>query len=289
MRSLVLGAAGQIGSALVSHLRDQGHAVLEFDLVRSGAEDLRQHGNPRLEELMRQCDFVYFLAFDVGGAVYLKKYQMTYEFLSNNVKIMNTTFDMLRAYNKPFVFASSQMSNMAYSSYGVLKSVGEYYTRILGGIVSKFWNVYGVEQDATKAHVITDFVRKAKDGRMVDMLTDGTEERQFLFARDASEALLYFGEHYDQIPRDRELHVTSFEWVSILRVAHLVAGFFEGTTVVPGAQQDGVQRDKRNEPDPFVLNYWRPRTVLADGIRCVIDAMKGPEQYPTMNHARYRA
>ena len=62
-------------------------------------------------------------------------------------------------YSKPFVFASSQMSNMSYSPYGVMKRVGELYTKSLNGLIVKFWNVYGIEKDMEKAHVITDFIR----------------------------------------------------------------------------------------------------------------------------------
>ena len=56
---------------------------------------------------------------------------------------MAQTFGFLEKYKKPFVFASSQMSNMSYSPYGVLKRVGELYTRSLKGLTVKFWNVYG--------------------------------------------------------------------------------------------------------------------------------------------------
>ena len=75
--------------------------------------------------------FVFFLAFDVGGSRYLKKYQHTFDFINNNTHLMAQAFDALNKYNKPFVFASSQMSNMSYSPYGVLKRVGELYTKSL--------------------------------------------------------------------------------------------------------------------------------------------------------------
>jgi nucleoside-diphosphate-sugar epimerase len=75
---------------------------------------------------------------------------------------MRNVFDVLERYKKPFVFASSQMSNMSYSPYGLAKAVGESYTKTLGGLVVKFWNVYGVEHDLDKSHVITDFIIKAK-------------------------------------------------------------------------------------------------------------------------------
>ena len=40
-----------------------------------------------------------------------------------------------------------------------------------------------------KAHVITDFIRKGFEEGEFEMMTDGTEERQFLYAEDCCEAL----------------------------------------------------------------------------------------------------
>ena len=40
-----------------------------------------------------------------------------------------------------------------------------------------------------KAHVITDFIRKGFETGVIDMMTDGTEERQFLYAEDCCKAL----------------------------------------------------------------------------------------------------
>jgi hypothetical protein len=34
-----------------------------------------------------------------------------------------------------------------------------------------------------------------------------------------------------------------------------------------------VQKDLRNEPDRFVLQYWQPETSLREGISHVIKAM----------------
>lgn len=273
MRVLILGSAGQIGSTAMEYFARKGHVVVGFDIVNSSEEDLRHFNNQLLSRRVEECDFVLFFAFDVGGSRYLQKYQYTYEFLSNNVKIMDRVFEQLKCRSVKFIFASSQMSNMAFSPYGVLKAVGEAYTRALGGLVVKFWNVYGVEHNLEKAHVITDFIIKAKQHRRIDMLTDGTEERQFLYAEDCCaglEALVY---RYDEIPRDRELHLTSFEWSSIRRVADLIVAQFEGTVVRPGATKDVLQQGKRNEPDPFILNYWQPRTPLETGIQAVVQAM----------------
>ena len=64
---------------------------------------------------------------------------------------MNFTFDSLKKYNTPFIFASSQMSNMNDSSYGILKRIGEKYTKCLNGKIVKFWNVYGIQKNSIKS------------------------------------------------------------------------------------------------------------------------------------------
>jgi nucleoside-diphosphate-sugar epimerase len=174
---LVLGSRGQIGSSLTSYLRAAGHEVIEFD-IRDGEEfDLRSH-NIKLEEALNRCDFVFFLAWDVGGSVYLAQYQDTYDFMMNNVSIIRHTFDSIKKSGKPFVFASSQMANMSYSTYGITKSIAEKITNALGGLVVKFWNVYGHETDPQKTHVVTDFIDMAMTTGKIKMRTDGTEVRQ---------------------------------------------------------------------------------------------------------------
>jgi nucleoside-diphosphate-sugar epimerase len=187
---------------------------------------------------------------------------------------MLNTFATLKKYNKPFIFASSQMSNMSYSSYGRAKALGESYTHILNGLVVKFWNVYGVEHDLEKSHVITDFIIKAKDTGVIDMMTDGSEERQFLHTEDCCEALVTLARQYESIPRDKELHVTNFDWTNILNVAEIITVHYPDTKIIPAASKDEVQKDKRNEPDEFILNYWQPKISLEDGIADIIAKMK---------------
>jgi nucleoside-diphosphate-sugar epimerase len=271
MKYLVLGSAGQIGSELCKFLTKEGHEVLTFDIEDDRMQDLRLRGI--VDSYIRESDFVMFLAFDVGGSRYLKKYQHTYEFIDNNARLMVHTFDSLKSYRKPFIFASSQMSNMSYSPYGVAKALGEAYTRALGGITVKFWNVYGPEHDLEKSHVITDFILKAKDYGHIIMMTDGTEERQFLHAEDCSNALMILSQKYSEIARDQELHITNFEWNTILEVADIINETIP-CKITPSEEKDTVQLNKRNEPDPYILNFWKPVISLKDGINKIINDMK---------------
>ena len=215
MKILILGSSGQIGAYLSEYLGNKGYQVCNFDIVNNNKEDLTLIPNQYLEKSIKESDFIYFLAFDVGGSRYLKKYRNTYEFINNNSRLMVNTFDYLSKYKKPFIFASSQMSNMGFSPYGVLKKLGELYTKSLAGLIVKFWNVYGVEKDINKAHVITDFIRKGFNEKEFTMLTDGTEEREFLYAEDCCEALEKILLNYSKFNSDDHLHITSFKSTKI--------------------------------------------------------------------------
>ena len=275
----VLGSSGQIGAYLTEYLRDKGHEVIEIDKNLGPQHNLTAIPNEFVEIQIKRSDFVFVLAFDVGGSRYLKKYQHTFDFVNNNARMMANVFTMLEKHKKRFVFASSQMSNMSYSPYGVLKRVGELYTSTLKGLTVKFWNVYGIEKDMDKAHVITDFIRKGFEEKEFDMLTDGTEERQFLYAEDCCEALEAVMENYTDFKPEDPLHITSFRSETIREVANIIQGCFamEGmydVKINSGLAKDSVQMDKRNAPDTFILDWWIPKTNIQDGIRQVFNEMK---------------
>jgi len=278
MRITVLGSSGQIGAYLTEYLRNKGHYVTEFDKTNASWQDMTTIPNSALRSVISQSDFVFFLAFDVGGSRYLKKYQNTFNFIDNNTRLLASGFEHLNEYKTPFVFASSQMSNMSYSPYGTLKRVGELYTETLGGLIVKFWNVYGIEKDHDKAHVITDFIRKGFEEGNFQMITDGKEERQFLYAEDCCEGLEAVMENYKELKSTDPLHITNFDYTSILDVARIIEKEFKniGKTVniSPSESKDSVQLDKRNEADRFIEKYWSPKTDLETGIAKVFEAMK---------------
>ena len=279
MNIAILGSAGQIGAYLEEYLVEKGHDVIGVDIIEGPQNDLRVTPNTYVESIIKNADFVFFLSFDVGGSRYLKKYQHTFQFINNNTRMMANTFALLEKYRKRFVFASSQMSNMSYSPYGVMKRVGELHTTALNGLIVKFWNVYGIEKDMEKAHVITDFIRKGFEEGQFEMMTDGTEERQFLYAEDCCEALETVMENYTDFKPEDPLHITSFRSETIKEVASIIKGCFaiDGNydiEIKPGLAKDSVQMDKRNEADNYILNWWVPKTTIDIGIRKVYNEMK---------------
>jgi len=278
MRVTILGSSGQIGSYLSKYLSKKGCIVREFDILNGEHQDMTHIPNTYLRNAIMESDFVFFLAFDVGGSHYLKKYQHTFKFINNNTRIMANVFGYLEDYQVPFVFASSQMSNMGYSPYGVMKRLGELYTKSLNGSIVKFWNVFGIEKDMEKAHVITDFIVKGFETGVIDMMTDGTEEREFLYAEDCCEALETIMGCYDQFTCDDELHITTGISTSILEIAQIIQVLFRNigkeVEVIPASSKDEVQKDARNLSDPYIERWWRPKTDIVDGISKVFNEIK---------------
>lgn len=277
-RILILGSSGQIGAYLTEYFKKKDYDVREFDIVNGEDQDIRKFESSTLHAAISTADFIFFLAFDVGGSRYLKKYQHTFDFIHNNSRIMVNAFDYIKRYEKPFVFASSQMSNMGHSPYGVLKNVGELYTKSLNGLVVKFWNIYGIEKDMDKSHVITDFIKKGFETGTIDMITDGTEEREFLYAEDCCEALDTVMSKYSEFTSDNDLHITSGNSTSILEIGREIQKLFKGIgkeiEVVPSEEKDVVQKDARNIADPFFRKWWEPKTSLVEGIGKVFNEMK---------------
>ena len=279
MKILNLGSGGQIGAYLSDYLRKKGHDVFDFDITNGPEQDLTLIPNLSLEHYVKESDFVFFLAFDVGGSRYLKKYQHTFDFINNNTRLMTNVFGLLEKYRKRFIFASSQMANMSYSPYGILKTVGELYTKSLNGLTVKFWNVYGIEKDHEKSHVITDFIRRGFEEGQFEMMTDGTEERQFLYAEDCCRGLETIMECYTDFKPEDDLHLTSFHWNTIKEVAEIISGQFNiiekyDVKIKPGTSKDSVQLDKRNEASNYIHGWWIPETTIDQGIAKVFNEMK---------------
>lgn len=271
---LILGSGGQIGSHLSIYL-EKKYKVLKFDLATNNSEDLRIDNNVKFISLVKQSDFIFFLAFDVGGSRYLKKYQNSYNFLMNNVSIMKNTFQVIKRFKKRFIFASSQMSNMSFSTYGVLKKIGEDITKSLGAISVRFWNVYGIEKNLEKSHVITDFILKAIKNKKINMLTNGNEKRDFLYADDCCHGLLIIMKKYKDLKRQEIIDLNYGVYTKIINVAKIVKNIFKEQSVdikiIKGRQIDEVQKNKINKSNNLLIKYWKPRISLKNGIQKIFN------------------
>jgi nucleoside-diphosphate-sugar epimerase len=266
---VVLGSSGQIGAPLTLYLKSLGHLVEEIDLENHPEQDLRI-ANIQIEKKIKESDYVFFLAFDVGGSRYLSEKQESFDFINNNTKIMSNTFNYLKNTQKPFLFTSSQMSSTQNSPYGVLKKIGEFYTKSLNGVNVRLWNVYGTEKNQQKAHVINDFIKEAIEKKEILIKSSGEEERQFLHVSDCVKALHLISEKHDIFNKREAIHISSFKWIKIIELANVIGKKMNAVVRFSNDKIKEIQMNKE-EPEKYILNFWKPEIELQKGLENIIN------------------
>jgi nucleoside-diphosphate-sugar epimerase len=83
---------------------------------------------------------------------------------------------------------------------------------------------------------------------------------------------MILSQKYNEISRDEELHITNFEWNTILEIADIIKESFP-CKITPSKEIDTVQLNKRNEPNPYILNFWKPKISLREGINKIIKSI----------------
>lgn len=256
-RNLVLGGSGAIGSHLCEHLKRKGEEVINLDLKEGF--DLRSQS---LEEFA-DVDYVWFLAWDVGGAKFLTNKDNYLAIIKNNTLICDNVFSFLEKHNIPFLFTSSQLAERD-NVYGITKLLGEVWAKALGGKVVKFWNVYAWEDPGIRSHVIPDIILNALKNKEIRLMTTGEEERQFIYVDDCIANLLRIRDMEVE-----EVHLTNGQWHSIKQIAEMVAQKL-GAKVVPG---DKKGYNNKVAPDATAALFEFP-TSLEQGIDLIIEKTK---------------
>jgi nucleoside-diphosphate-sugar epimerase len=263
-----LGGDGLIGSLLGETLRAKGHEVTSLDL-KSGC-DLRYVDDRPFKE----CDRVWFLAWDTGGAKYLEAADRQHEQYKHNCELSLRVFDILAHTRKPFLFTTSQLAGLP-NAYGTTKLMAWHWTSHLGGKVARLWNVYGWEHPDTRSHVITDLVLSGLRGR-VKAMTNGAEKRRFLYKTDCVAALISL---FDGPLQTAE--IAAGEWVSIGQAAEEVGRQLNVEVQLGDVQGSEVPVDPRE-----LLPDWSPQVSLSEGIsRVIADARDYLKQERAANTA----
>lgn len=252
-RELVLGGEGLIGSTLVRELTARGHLVKSLDL-KSGC-DLRQVD----DQPFRECDRVWFLAWDTGGARYIEALDWQHEQYKHNCELSVRVFDALGRTRKPFLFISSQLAGLP-TAYGTTKLMAASWSLQLGGKVARLWNTYGWEHPDVRSHVITDLVLSGLIRDRVTCLTDGSERRRFIYKTDCVEALIKLCEGSKQTAE-----IAGSEWVTIRQVGEEIARQLGVEFEAGSALGSEVMIDPQE-----LMTDWQPRVSLSEGIARVI-------------------
>lgn len=281
MKVLVLGSEGLIGKSLCNFLKNK-YEIIHYD-KKIDLDILDNNKFNFLSSKIKESDFIFFLAFDVGGSQYLEKFEHTKQFISNNIQIMENVFNLLELYKKPFIFTSSMMTKIPHSTYGILKSIGERYTKSLNGISVRFWNVYGIEEiEENRNHAITDFIVSAIKNKQIFCKTNGKEVRQFIHADDASCALEMIMKNHEKtinLLKNNEncIDISNGEWTSILNILNIISQKTNSKFFIKKNNNDRVQKNSKIEPNLDIIKKlgWIPRLNINNEIENLIKYYNG--------------
>jgi nucleoside-diphosphate-sugar epimerase len=258
MRELVLGGNGLIGSTLVTALKALGHDVASLDL-KNGC-DLRQID----DQPFRECDRVWFLAWDTGGARYIEAVDRQHEQYKHNCELTVRVLDALARTRTPFLFVSSQLAGL-HTAYGTTKLMAACWSLQLGGKVARLWNTYGWEHPDVRSHVITDLVLSGLTRGRISCLTDGMERRRFIYKTDCVDALMKL---FDSEKQSAEF--AGPEWVTIRQVGEEIGRQLGVEFEAGNAKGSEVMIDPQES-----LPGWQPGVTLSEGIsRVIADARR---------------
>jgi len=283
-----------VGSAVVRELQNNGfHNIV----TKTSKElDLRSQDAVRSFYQTEKPQYVFVAAAKVGGIHANNVYRA--EFLYDNLMIQNNLIHF--AYEsgvKKLLFLGSsciypklaeQPLKEDYLLSGYLESTNEPYAiaKITGIKMCEAYrdqygcnfisamptNLYGPNDNyhPENSHVLPALIRKFHEAKVsstgqVEIWGDGTPMREFLYADDLANALVYLMENYNE---KQFVNVGFGSDVTIKELAETVAKVvgFDGGMKYDSSKPNGTPR-KLMDSSRLFSTGWKPKTNLEEGIR----------------------
>lgn len=282
-----------VGSAIVRALRHQGY---ENIIVRTRSElDLCNQDAVLQFFSENKPDYVFLAAAKVGGIMANNTYRAAflYENLQIESNIIHSAY--LNGVKKLLFLGSSciypkmapQPLKEEYLLSGLLEETNEPYAiaKIAGIKLCEAYrdqygcnfisamptNMYGPNDNyhPENSHVLPALIRKFHEAKTENLATvtvwgDGSPLREFLYADDLADALVFLMQHYDE---KQFVNVGYGEDISIGDLATLVKSVvgYTGDIVFDTGKPNGTPRKLMDSGKLFSLG-WKPKTGLKDGI-----------------------
>src|SRR3954471_5904997 len=210
---LVTGGAGFIGSHLCEGLLARGYAVRVLDSLIYGKREWVPAAAEFIEGDIRDMDACARAVAGMDGVLHCaamsrsgpSQEQIDICTGSNIIGTQNMLLAARDAGVKRFIYSGSSTyyGNRPpphreddpadiLNIYGLTKRVGEQYTLLfdqdfnLPSVVLRYFNVYGPRQPQTGAYalVLGIFLRRAAEGKTLEIHGDGSQRRDFVHVRD---------------------------------------------------------------------------------------------------------
>ncbi len=290
----VAGHRGMVGSAIVRELNNKG---LNNIVTRTSKElDLRSQEAVREFYKNEHPDYVFVTAAKVGGIHANNVYRA--DFLYDNLMIQNNLIHGAYEFKvKKLLFLGSsciypKMADQPLKEgcllSGYLEPTNEPYAiaKITGIKMCEAYrdqygcnfisamptNLYGPNDNyhPENSHVLPALIRKFHEAKVggkkeVEIWGDGSPMREFLYADDLANALVYLMENYNE---KQFVNVGFGTDVTIKELAETVASVvgFEGSMVYDKTKPNGTPKKLMDSSRLFATG-WKPKVQLEEGIK----------------------
>jgi GDP-L-fucose synthase len=291
----VAGAYGLVGSALVRRLQSQGYC----HIITSGI-DLKDQNQVRHFFADYKPEYVFLAAAKVGGIGFNKTYPG--DIMYDNLMIQTNVIEHARWFGcKKLMFLGTACIypkhapvpiKEEYLMTGPLEetNIGYALAKIAGlTMCQKYTEQYGMQTVSVmpnnlygifdnfrlnECHVIPAFINKfinAKEKGLSQVVCfgDGTPTREFLFADDLADGLIFLmNNHGDPKP----INIGPNREVSIRELAEMIASLvgYNGEIIWDTAQPNGTPRRALDTSKMDALG-WKAKTSLEDGLKITIE------------------
>lgn len=292
----VAGHKGLVGSALIRQLRAQG-----YDYVTTSDNlDLRNQKEVNDFFYYEKPEYVFLAAAKVGGIGFNKTYPA--DFIRDNLLIQTNVIDSARAWEcKKLMFLGTACIypkhapvpiKEEYLMTGPLEetNIGYALAKIAGlTMCQKYTEQYGMQTVSVmpnnlygifdnfrlnECHVIPAFINRFIDAKekglsQVVCFGDGTPTREFLFADDLADGLIFLMKNYND---PKPINIGPNREVSIRYLSELIASLvgYTGNIIWDTAQPNGTPRRALDTSKMDALG-WKAKTSLEDGLKTTID------------------
>ncbi len=288
------GHTGLVGSAIYRRLLQAGCSNI---ITRTHHElDLMRQSDVERFFVEEKPEYVILAAAKVGGIYANSTYPA--QFLFENLSIQNNVIHTSWLSGvKKLVFLGSACSyprecpqpmKEEYLLTGALEPTNEPYAvaKIAGLKLCQAYNrqygtcfvsavptnAYGPKDnfDPEDSHVIPALLQKIHDARMADssdvtIWGTGAPLREFIFADDLADAVLFLLQHYEGLDI---VNIGTEEEISMADLAFLIRDVigFKGNIRFDRSKPDGMPRKTLDKTRLFYLG-WRPRVSLREGLK----------------------
>lgn len=291
----IAGHNGLVGSALIRQLKDKG-----YNNILTSNIDLRDQKSVRDWFKMQEPEYVFLAAAKVGGIGFNKAYPA--DFMYDNLMIQTNVISNAEQHGcKKLMFLGTACIypkhapvpiKEEYLMTGPLEetNIGYALAKIAGlTMCQKYTEQYGMQTVSVmpnnlygifdnfrlnECHVIPAFINRFIDAKekglsRVVCFGDGTPTREFLFADDLADGLIFLMNNYND---PKPINIGPNREVSIKYLSELIASLvgYTGEIIWDTTQPNGTPRRALDTSKMDALG-WKAKTSLEDGLKTTID------------------